>query len=405
MALHSRPSDIGAPSEAAPSTSRRAAAKRGGRDIDAGEMSHNGGVMTNSTSDEAGKSSVDVAKAPPRIARAADLQAKVQLFAVVAVLVVAGLWLFSDVLLLVFAAALFSCQLRAAARSVKRRTRLPYGASLAIVLLAICAALFAVGYWRGPRLVSEPVVVYDQIQDQVARLRHEFAQDEWFRSLVDHAQTYFSASGNIAGRAAGFVSGTLGGLGSLLLILVAGIYFAASAEVYRDGFIELMPKTWRPRAKAVMFHEARALRRWFVGQLVDMTAIGLMTGAGLWLIGVPLVFTLALIAALANFVPYIGALAGSVPAIVVALGQSPQTALEVALLFVVVQSIEGNLISPLISRRTVDLPPVLTLFSQTVLGSLFGPMGLILATPITAAAMVLVKMVYVEVILDDAREA
>jgi Predicted permease len=132
-----------------------------------------------------------------------------------------------------------------------------------------------------------------------------------------------------------------------------------------------------------------------------MVAIGIMTSAGLWFLGVPLFATLGLIAALCNFVPYIGAIGGSIPAIIVALSQSPQTALWVALLFIAVQTLEGNLISPLISRRTVDLPPVLTLFSQTVLGTLFGPLGLVLATPITAATLLLVRMVYVEAILDD----
>ena len=94
--------------------------------------------------------------------------------------------------------------------------------------------------------------------------------------------------------------------------------------------------------------------------------------------------------------PYIGALAGAVPAVLVALGQGPQTALYTAILFVVVQTLEGNVIAPLIQKRTVELAPVLTILSQTVLGSLFGPLGLILATPVTAAGVELVKKVYVE---------
>ena len=84
------------------------------------------------------------------------------------------------------------------------------------------------------------------------------------------------------------------------------------------------------------------------------------------------------------------------------MSDGPRTALYVALLFVAVQTLEGNVIAPLIQKRTVELPPVVTLLSQTVLGTLFGPMGLILATPVTAAALVIVKMVYREKILGDA---
>jgi predicted PurR-regulated permease PerM len=143
------------------------------------------------------------------------------------------------------------------------------------------------------------------------------------------------------------------------------------------------------------------LQLWFLGQFADMAVVTVLTGAGLSVLGVPLSLTLALIAGLFNFVPYIGALAGAVPALAVAVGQSPQTAIYVAILFAVVQTLEGNIIGPLIQKRTVDLPPALTIMSQTVLGTLFGVMGLILATPLTAAAMTAVRMVYVETVLEN----
>ncbi len=144
----------------------------------------------------------------------------------------------------------------------------------------------------------------------------------------------------------------------------------------------------------------RALQLWFLGQLVDMLVVAVLVGAGLYLLDVPLTLTLALFAGLLNFVPFLGALAGAVPAVLMALGQSPDQALWVAGLFIAVQTLEGNVIAPLIQRRTVSLPPALTLFSQTVLGTLFGPLGLILATPVMAAAMVSVRMAYIESVLE-----
>ena len=114
----------------------------------------------------------------------------------------------------------------------------------------------------------------------------------------------------------------------------------------------------------------------------------------------PLAGTLALIATLCNFVPYIGAISGAVPAVLVALGQGG-ACVRGRGLFLVVQGFEGNVVAPLVQRRTVELPPVLTIFSQTIFGSLFGPLGLVLATPIAAALMVAVRIVYVEGVLGE----
>ena len=128
-----------------------------------------------------------------------------------------------------------------------------------------------------------------------------------------------------------------------------------------------------------------------------MTAL---VGAGLFALGVPLAPTLALFAGLLNFVPYVGALAGAIPAILVALAESPTLALWVALLFLAVQTLEGNVIAPLIQRRTIALPAAVTIMAQTVLGTLFGALGVILATPLAAASMVAIRMAYVESVLE-----
>lgn len=337
-----------------------------------------------------------------RQAEALTRIANVLMWSLVIAVSVAGLWLFSDVLLLLFAATLISCQLRGAARQISEHVHIRYGIALTIIVLLIGSAVAAISYWRGPAVVSELQIVYDQINDEISRFWQHFGQADWLQGVVERVKSYLGNKTSVlAGSAAGFVTSGIGNLGSLLLILVAAVYLAASPTLYERGLVRLLPKPWRPRAAAVLREEGRTLRRWFLGQLLDMIAIGVMTGVGLWALGVPLAPTLGLIAALCNFVPYIGAIGGSVPAIIVAFGQSPQTALWVTLLFITVQTIEGNLISPLISRRTVDLPPVLTLFSQTVLGTLFGPLGLVLATPITAATVLLVRMVYVEAILGD----
>ena len=317
-------------------------------------------------------------------------------------LVAAVLYLFSDVVILLFAAILLACQLRGVGMFVSRHTRLPYGICLALTVLLVAATVIGFIYWRGPLVLAEFREVASDIHAQVDGLLKRFDDITWLNDVELRIENYVKArGGNLAGEAAGFVTSTIGNAGSLLLIVIAGIYLAAQPTVYMDGIVHLMPHRWRERCHQILAREARTLRYWCVGQLIDMAFVGVLTTAGLWLLGVPLFSTLGLIAGLFNFVPYVGALAGSVPAIIVALGVSPHLAIYVTVLFLVVQALEGNLISPLISRQTVDLPPVLTLLSQTVLGTLFGPLWLVLATPMTAALLTITKLIYVERVLGD----
>lgn len=232
------------------------------------------------------------------------------------------------------------------------------------------------------------------------------ARTGWGPTLVDQARDAVSSSlSGVGGYLTGVAGSTLGVLGSVLLVGVTGLFLAASPGVYVDGAVRLLPPAHRDRGRAVLAGTGGALQMWFLGQLVDMLAVTVLVDAGLYLLDMPLVLTLALFAGLLNFIPFIGALAGAVPAVLVALGQSPGTALWVAGLFAAVQTLEGNVIAPLIQKRTVSLPPALTLFSQTILGALFGFLGLILATPVMAAALVAVRMAYVEGVLERSGDA
>jgi predicted PurR-regulated permease PerM len=305
------------------------------------------------------------------------------------------------VLLIVFAAILGACVLRGAATWLHRRTGLGTGWCLGMVIMLL-AVLLGAGLWlQGPRVTAQAVTVADTVTQQVQQLWGSLQANPLFQRLMPRLQDQAnSVLGGLTSRVPGLASSALGIGGDLVVILVTAIFLAASPETYAAGFLRLLPPGWRPRGHDVLDHLGHTLRLWFLGQFADMVVVALLTGTGLYILGVPLALTLGLIAGLFNFVPYIGALAGAVPALAVAVAQSPQTALYVGVLFAAVQTLEGNVIGPLIQRRTVDLPPALTILSQTVLGTLFGIMGLILATPLTAAAMVAVRMVYVESVLE-----
>jgi predicted PurR-regulated permease PerM len=178
---------------------------------------------------------------------------------------------------------------------------------------------------------------------------------------------------------------------------------AVAPDFYTEGIIHLVPIESHARAREVLRAIGQTLRWWLLGRWVSMIVVGLLTAAGLWLIGVPLTLTFGLLAALLTFIPYLGPLLSAVPPTLLAFTQQPQQALYVILVYLGIQSVESYLVTPLVQQRTVSLPPALTLTEQVVLGLLLGGIGVILATPLFAVLVVLVKMLYIEDMLGERR--
>jgi predicted PurR-regulated permease PerM len=321
--------------------------------------------------------------------------------AIIAALLLLAAAALGDVLLLVFAAILVASVLRGGATWLHRRTGLGTGWCLAIVVVLIVLLFTALFWLEGSRMIDEAATVADTVRQEIQHLWDRWQNNPSVQRLIPRLKDQAGAIlGHLTSLAPGVASSVIGVGGDLVVIFATGVFLAMSPETYVGGFLRLLPPRWRARGHEVMEELGRTLQLWFLGQFLDMLVVAVLTGAGLFFLGVPLALTLATIAGLFNFVPYIGALAGAVPALAVAVAQSPQSTIYVAILYAVVQTLEGNVIAPLIQKRTVHLPPALTILSQTVLGTLFGVMGLILATPLFATAMTAVRMVYVESVLE-----
>ena len=199
----------------------------------------------------------------------------------------------------------------------------------------------------------------------------------------------------------GTLTTVFGGVANLVLLVTVAIFLALDAPMYRGGALRLVPLSYRDRAGQIADELARALGRWMGGQALDMVLVALVTGLGLWMLGVPLALVLGLIAGLTNIIPVVGPFLSGIPAVLFALTQGFDLAIWVALLFVLVQQVEGNLLMPLIQRFAADLPPALTVLAILAFGSLFGFAGIVLATPLLLVAIILVKRIYVEDVLGD----
>ncbi|MFL6194855.1 MAG: AI-2E family transporter [Thermoanaerobaculia bacterium] len=207
--------------------------------------------------------------------------------------------------------------------------------------------------------------------------------------------------GAVTGYLFSFLSSTVGVLGGLLLILFVALYIGIEPRHYHKGMLHLVPHTARPRAREVLAAIGATLRRWLLAQLVMMLVIGTITAVGLSLLGVKAALALGLIAGLLEFIPMLGPVLSAIPAIAMGFLDSPRKALFVLLLYWGVQFLENHILVPLLMKRGVDLPPVVTLIGLALMALVFGFLGMLVAVPFLAAVMVAIKLLYVEDVVGD----
>jgi len=220
-------------------------------------------------------------------------------------------------------------------------------------------------------------------------------------ALAESSGMFSGGDGQFIGRGLGLIGSTFGAVANVLIVLFFAVFMAAQPQPYIQGLLFLVPRRRRKRAREVIYEIGNVLRRWLIGQSILAVCVALLTGAGMLLLGAPFAVALAILAGLMEFVPYIGPFVAAVPAILVGFAEGPQLALYIALLFLGVQMAESYVLAPLIQHRAVHLAPAAILFAQVLMGAIVGALGVAVATPLAAAVMVAVGMLYVEDALGD----
>lgn len=337
---------------------------------------------------------------PPSTPAATPFSARLLSVLLVALLALL-LWQVSALLMLVFAAIVLAVGLQALSESLCRVVPVPERWSVLLVVLLLALVLGATAWLVGGLLV-------EQLTELQARLPAAWAAVQaWLQGhpagqrvleLLDHA----AADGLPWGRMVGFARGTVVALGNLLLIVVMAVYLAAAPGTYRRGTLRLVPVPYREDVGTALTASAQGLRQWLLGQLISMVFVGIATAVVLWALGVPLALAAGLISGLLAFVPFFGAFAGGLLAVLLGFMQGPQVAGYVALLMIAIQQVEGNLLMPLVQRWAVQLPPVLGIVASVLFGLLFGIIGVLFATPLMVVTMILVRELYVRRFLEQA---
>jgi predicted PurR-regulated permease PerM len=189
---------------------------------------------------------------------------------------------------------------------------------------------------------------------------------------------------------------------NVVSILVMGIYMALYPGLYREWLIALFPPVHRDTVRDVMRDIGTTLKAWIVAQLLAMTVLAALTALGLYILRVPYWLTFGIFVGAVVIVPFFGTLIGTLLPALFVLGGNGFAGigpgghfLLVILLGVVVHIIEGNFVLPLITAKRVEIPPVLSMMAVLIVAKLFGVFGVIVAVPMAAVVMVLIRRVVI----------
>lgn len=305
------------------------------------------------------------------------------------------------VLLLILAGVLIAIFFRGIASYLTRFLPINNGVALGVSVVLTAALLVGVGFILSPSISEQISELKSQIPSAISRAESELKETHSGQFVLDQINQLGLETGGIQKRAYNFFNSVFGVLGDVYLIFFLGMFFMAEPKIYRKGMTSLIPIKYRPRADKILFTIGYTLKRWLLGKMLSMFVVFIFTVIGLYALGIPIALTLSLFAGIISFIPNFGPLMALVPALLIASLQGFNYVVYVLILYVAIQAIESNLITPVIQKRMISFPMAMILIAQVVLGIFTGYLGLVLATPIVAIIMVMVKMIYVQGILGD----
>ena len=311
------------------------------------------------------------------------------------VVVFALLWFARKVLLLLFAGLLVALILTTFTNLIRRVLPIGHKAGLAIVLfllVGVVAGLVAIGI---PAVAGQFSQLSEEIPKRAAEVRAWIQNSPAIQKLnqnLPELDKMFPASGG--GGFTKFFSSTFEAVSSFVFIVFTGLFAASSPQLYRGIIVKLFSPRLRPRANETIDRIICTLKYWLLGQSVSMVVVGIVTGVAVAIAGVPFALALGILAGIFEFIPFIGPLMSAIPALLLAFAGGMDKVLIVVAIFAAIQFMEGNVLQPIVQRRAIDLPPVVTLVALLVFGGAFGLLGMFVAAPLAAVILVLLEELY-----------
>lgn len=325
-------------------------------------------------------------------------------------------WYFASTLFLIFAGVLLGVALYAMSNMLGRLTELPHWLRLTTICLVLLAVLSGVLFLGGATIAQQATVLGNTIKSQVVNVKtflEKYGVDTSYLDIgnltaapadpanpqastaatphLPSASAIASGGGAILGQTLKIVLGTVSAVGNFFIVLFLGLCFAAQPSVYRNGLIYMAPARRRPAVAVVVDRIGETLERWLIAQMITMFAVFAITWLGLALIGIPSSFILGVQAGLLAFIPTVGALIGGLIVVLASLASGWFAALSAFLLFLGIHSLESYILTPILQRHALEIPPGTLFAFQILLGVVFGIWGLALALPLMAIVKVVIN--------------
>ncbi len=303
-----------------------------------------------------------------------------------------AIWQLQQLVLVIFASALVGLMLSDFAAFLQRVLRLPFALAIAAAVLIPLIALAIIFGLFGSLMTEQFIILSERLPAAVATV------EGWIKATPVGADVIAQVSDYApkVSQVVDFAQSALANIGSaitgLAVVLVAALYMAAQPRLYVDGLIDMLAPETRPRVREALAAVRLSLTAWLKGQAIGMAFVAVGTSLGLWLVGLPSPLAIGLVAGLCEFVPYLGVVLVAIPTVVLGFGQGVDSGIFTIIALAVVQQLQGNVVMPIAQKTFGDLPPVLTIFSLIAAGTLLGPLGVVLAVPMTVVGMAMLKV-------------
>jgi predicted PurR-regulated permease PerM len=322
-------------------------------------------------------------------------------------------WHFATTLFLLFAGVLLGVALNAMTDLLGRIFRLPHAVRLAIVCLALAVLLSGVTFLGGATIAQQATALSDTIKSQLVAVKGFLDRNGFDTSYFDlgnqgaaaaaspspdttatrnlpGAGALASSGGAIVSQTFRLLAGTVAAVGNFFIVIFLGLAFAAQPSVYRKGLLYLAPVSQRARATVIIERISDTLERWLIAQIITMAAVFAVTWLGLAMIGIPGAFILGVQAGLLAFIPTIGAIIAGLIVVLASLASGWVATASAFVLFLGVHALESYILTPILQRQALDIPPATLFALQILLGTVFGVWGIALALPLIAIVKVLI---------------
>lgn len=337
-------------------------------------------------------------QSPPSADTSYTFQQKVWTVGCIAVFFAGFIWFFMvtfSVFLLILSGVLIALFFYGLAGMLQRKLHMPQKGSVLAAIILTFVIIIVVSWLLGSTIEKQIIELTKTLPATVNNAKQQLATSTIGQKILENTSSDKAKQQAYAffGK---FFSSTFGVAGDIYVVLFLGLFFTAAPKTYLNGLLLLVPADAKSKAKDILNKIGFTLTKWLKGQIFGMVVIAVLKGIALTILGIPMAIALAVIAGILNFIPNFGPMLSMIPAILIALTQGVDKAVIVTIVYLALQIIEGNVITPGIQQKLIKMPPAVTIIAQLFMGIISGSGGLILATPLVAMVMVVVQQTYVK---------